>query len=295
MRIAYSLFFILGLALLTACQSTGAEPERTQNQQQFIDKMVNQHGFERAALEKTFSQVIRQPKIIATMNKPAEAKPWYEYRTLFLAPERVQAGANFWQANQKTLEEAEHTYGVPAHIIIGILGVETYYGRITGNHRVMDVLTTLAFDYPKRGTFFRAELEEFLLLSREQAWNPLIIRGSYAGAMGKPQFMPSSYRRYAVGWRNEKRPIDLMTNDNDIIMSIANYLHQKGWKPKQAIASTAPIPKGKLIELQGVDKMESWQSFHNFNVIMKYNPRINYAMAVYQLGEKVRIIRQQDL
>jgi membrane-bound lytic murein transglycosylase B len=334
MRIFYPIFlkslcFIVGLFLLTACQSTTASDAAVpENQQQFIDQMVSKHGFDRAKLETVFSQVKRQPKILVTMTTPHEAKPWYEYRKTFLKPERVQAGVEFWRENAKTLTEAERRYGVPADMIVGILGVETYYGKITGNYRVIDVLTTLAFDYPRRAPFFRSELEQFLLLSREQGWDPLAIKGSYAGAMGKPQFMPSSYRRYAVSYTGkpvETGSIDLMTNNADIIMSIANYLKQNGWRPGESIASSAkvtgtqyqsipdrdlklkltiaqlkqrgvtpnrPLPpanRAAFLKLEGASAPEYWVGFHNFYALSRYNPRINYTMVVYQLGEKVRI------
>jgi membrane-bound lytic murein transglycosylase B len=334
MRIFCPLFFVfLTLSTLMGCSpshSSGIENQKPSvSENEFIGQMVRNHNFDRAKLETVFSQVKRQPKILVTMTTPHEAKPWYEYRKTFLKDERVNAGVVYWSKHAKTLAEAERRYGVPADMIIGILGVETYYGRNSGNYRVMDVLTTLAFDYPRRAPFFRSELEQFLLLSREQGWDPLAIKGSYAGAMGKPQFMPSSYRRNAVSATGTK-PIDLMNNDADIIMSIANYLKQSGWRPGESIASKAnlkgqqytSIPdrdlklkftvaelkqrgvtpirpvsgsrKAAFLKLEGPSEPEFWLGFHNFYALSRYNPRINYTMAVYQLGEKARMVYDQS-
>ncbi|MEJ2693527.1 MAG: lytic murein transglycosylase [Candidatus Thiodiazotropha sp.] len=160
--------------------------------------------------------------IIAAISRPAEAKPWHQYRPIFLQPDRIRGGVEFWQKNEALLESVSHEYGIPPEIIVAIIGVETRYGKFTGRYRILDSLTTLAFGYPKRADFFRSELEQFLLLSREEKVDPRSATGSYAGAMGKPQFISSSYRRYAVD-RDGDGLRDLWRNDADIIASVANY------------------------------------------------------------------------
>jgi membrane-bound lytic murein transglycosylase B len=192
-------------------------------------------------VERWLGQAKYQPKIVAAMDRPLLVPPkWYEYSRPLLSPDRVNAGVAFWNANAATLARAEALYGVPAEVVVAILGVETIYGRNTGRYRVIDALATLAFDYPRRAPFFRGELREYLLLAHEQRWSPLVPTGSFAGAMGMPQFMPGSHRQYAVDFDGDGR-IDLWHDSADVIGSVANYLARHDWLPGQPILLPARI------------------------------------------------------
>jgi membrane-bound lytic murein transglycosylase B len=195
---------------------------------EFIDEMVARHKFKRAELEKAFDVAQDVPAVIDAISKPSTRKPWLEYRANFVNPQRIKLGLEFWHKYRNTLRRAELKYGVPQDIIVAVIGVETIYGQDAGNFRTLDALTTLAFDYPQRADFFRSELENFLLLAREQQFDLLSIRGSYAGALGIPQFMPSSYRVYAVDFNGNRR-INLLSEDRDAIGSVANFLKVFGW------------------------------------------------------------------
>ena len=164
----------------------------------FIDEMAERHDFRREVLEQLFSSATPRESVIKAISRPAEAKPWYKYRPIFLTLERIEAGDRFWNNHREALQRAERLYGVPPEVIVAIIGVETRYGRNTGRFPVLDAVATLAFQYPKRAPFFRSELEHFLLLAREEGLDPAAVKGSYAGAMGWPQFIASSYRNYAV-------------------------------------------------------------------------------------------------
>ncbi len=205
---------------------------------EFIDEMVARHHFQRAELENAFTHAQHLPAIIELISRPATAKPWPEYRAAFVNPERIKFGLKFWDKYQQALQSAERQYGVPLEIILAVIGVETVYGRDTGTFRTLDALTTLAFDYPRRAEFFRSELENYLLLAREQQLDLLAIRGSYAGAMGIPQFMPSSYRNHAVDF-NGNHKIDLLNEPTDAIGSVANYLRSYGWEATTTNTATA--------------------------------------------------------
>jgi membrane-bound lytic murein transglycosylase B len=206
---------------------------------EFIDQMVARHKFKRSELENAFAHAQRVQPVIDAISLPATAKPWPEYRANFVNPQRIKLGLEFWHKYRKTLQRAEQKYGVPQDIIVAVIGVETVYGQDAGNFRTLDALTTLAFDYPPRADFFRSELENFLLLAREQQFNLLDIRGSYAGALGIPQFMPSSYRTYAVDFNGNHR-INLLDEDKDAIGSVANYLKNFGW-----VSHVMEQPSGK--------------------------------------------------
>ena len=195
---------------------------------EFIDEMVAKHKFKRAELEKVFDVAQDVPAVIDAISKPPTSKPWLEYRANFVNPQRIKLGLEFWNKYRETLRRAELKYGVPQDIIVAVIGVETIYGQDAGNFRTLDALTTLAFEYPQRADFFRSELENFLLLAREQQFDLLSIRGSYAGALGIPQFMPSSYRVYAVDFNGNHR-INLLREDKDAIGSVANFLKVFGW------------------------------------------------------------------
>jgi membrane-bound lytic murein transglycosylase B len=218
----------------------------------FIDELVAE-GFDRRALERAFAAARFQPRIVAAMDRPIVEPPkWFEYSPQFLTQERIDGGVAFYAANADALARAEKEFGVPADIVVAIVGVETFYGRNLGAYRVFDALTTLAFDYPRRATFFRGELKEFLRLTREQQLSPLAPKGSFAGAMGVPQFMAGSYRRYAVDFDGDGR-VDLWGSTADAIGSVANYLARHDWQPGEPVLLPATIEpeaydaaKGKL-------------------------------------------------
>jgi len=288
----------------------------------FINDMVSKHQFNKPELTKLFNQAKLQKNIIEIISKPAESKPWYEYRPIFITKKRINGGIEYWEENKEILSRAYETYGIPPQIIIAILGVETFYGRQKGGYRILDSLTTLAFDYPPRGKFFMSELEQYLLMTREEQIDPLSITGSYAGAMGKAQFISSSYRRYAIDFDGDGKR-DLWNNNADAIGSIAHYLSIHGWEKEQPIASKAVVnddvdnnlsnrglkpnlsvsdlkkhgihvdnavsddQQGILISLETETKPEYWVGFDNFYVITRYNHSALYAMAVYQLSEEI--------
>jgi membrane-bound lytic murein transglycosylase B len=207
----------------------------------FIVELADEHGFASAEVERWLAAAKFQPRIVELMNKPVLEPPkWFEYAPPFLSPERIEAGLAFWSAHAAALARAEQSTGVPAELVVAIIGIETYYGRVTGSHRVIDALATLAFDYPRRALFFRGELKEFLLLAREQGISPLTPRGSFAGAMGLPQFMPGSYRRYAVDFDGSGRT-DLWKSADDAIGSVANYFVKHDWKPGQPVLTKAYV------------------------------------------------------
>ena len=299
-----------------------ANTAQRQDVKAFIERLASEHDFNRGELTRLFSQIEIQPEIIDAMNRPYEGKPWYQYRPIFVTPARIDEGAKFLQDNLATLKQAEQKYGVPAEIITAILGVETRYGRYRGKYRVVDSLATLGFDYPRRSKFFLKELEAFLLLSREEKFDPLAISSSYAGAMGKPQFMPSSYRMYAVDF-DQDGVRDLLDNSADAIGSVANYLARHGWQANQPIAIMAtasqpgPQKMGKLkkpktpvqhwldqgyqpgqtlaaqlpaelIILENEQAPEYWLGLQNFYVITRYNHSELYAMAVFQLSQAIK-------
>ncbi|HTM64619.1 MAG TPA: lytic murein transglycosylase B [Gammaproteobacteria bacterium] len=303
---------------------------KRQDVQTFIKLMVKKYHFNQNDLIKIFDQVKFKAIVIQHVNQPLEANPWTTYQRLFVNEWRIKHGVKFWDKHAVTLKKAEETYGVPASIIVATLGVETKYGERTGDHRVIDALTSLGFSDNSRAPFFRKELEEFLLLTREQHLNPLKVTGSYAGAIGMPQFMPSSYRYYAASF-NKTDSIDLMNNTGDVIASIANYYNKHGWQKNQPVAVPAAVNlskyssipkvksvkkgltlkemekygikpkeqvadtriKAKMIELQSNNNTEYWIGFQNFDVIKRYNPNDLYAMAVYQLSDDIKDLRNR--
>ncbi len=207
----------------------------------FIDQMVDEHGFDRAALRRLFAQARYQRSIVAAMDRPVLEPPkWYEYAPPFLSAARVEGGAAYWAAHAEDLARAEERFGVPPEIIVAIIGVETFYGKFTGKIRTLDALATLAFDYPRRAAFFRGELKEFLLLARELGTAPLTAKGSFAGALGVPQFMPGSYRSFAVDFDGDGHA-DLWLSAADIVGSVANYLARHDWQPGQPVLLAALI------------------------------------------------------
>jgi membrane-bound lytic murein transglycosylase B len=290
-----------------------------------IDELVSQEGFDREELIEIFSDAGRQQSILDAMSRPAEkTKAWYEYREIFLNDKREKQGLEFYQQHRETLQRAEQETGVPAAMIVSIIGVETYYGRIAGSYRVIDALSTLAFDYPRRSEFFTKELKHFLILTRDQGMDPLLLKGSYAGAMGYGQFMPSSYRSYAIDFDGDEKA-DIWNNPVDAIGSVANYFKAHGWtegdpvivaanataaipeemmsrgrnlKPRFSVAEftaagleptmqTDPEAEAIGIEFELADGMEYWLGLHNFYVITRYNHSAMYAMSVYQLSQRI--------
>jgi len=307
---------------LLACAAHVAERKESPGIDAFIEDMVSRHHFNKSELEDLFESVEIKENIIKTMTKPAEGMPWYKYRKIFLTDARIDAGVKFWQENAPVFAAVERQYGVPAEIIIAIIGVETFYGQNTGSHRVIDALSTLAFAYPPRSKFFLSELENFLLLCREENILPYSPMGSYAGAMGMPQFMPSSFRTYAADFDNDKLR-DIWHNKADVIASVANYLAKHKWQPGQAIAfpvqaqgetyksalntdlkpaltfaelqllkidtlGQAPLnSKIKLLAFELENSQELWAALDNFYVITRYNHSPLYAMAVFQLSKAI--------
>ncbi|WP_296808710.1 lytic murein transglycosylase B, partial [Thiocapsa sp.] len=242
MTIAYRLLFAGWVAL--AASQLHAEPnDYVAEADIFAREMVERHGFDSAELQAVLADARYSQAIVDAMDRPYEAKPWRDYRGLFVTPERIVGGVAFWRDNADLLARAEADYGVAPQIIVAIIGVETNYGANTGKHRVIDALTTLGFSYPRRADFFRRELEAFLLLSREEQVDPSRAVGSYAGAMGKPQFIASSYRNYAVDFDGDGRR-DLWGSNADVVGSVANYFKQHGWRPDEPVAFVAALRSG---------------------------------------------------
>ncbi len=208
--------------------------------QAFIKMMVKDHKFNQTDLEHLFKQVQWQKAILTSVHHPKEALNWHQYSNLFVTQRRIENGVDFWKKHKKVLNQVSKQYGVPPEIIVALLGVETKYGTRQGNHRVIDSLTTIAFNFPKRSKFFTQELAEFLILCRDNHLNPLKMKGSYAGAFGMPQFMPSSYRRYAVDYSHNGKK-DLSHDYKDAIASVANYLKKNGWQANQPVAVAANV------------------------------------------------------
>jgi membrane-bound lytic murein transglycosylase B len=294
----------------------------------FVETLVDEHGFDADALRAVFADARPLPEVIERISAPAERTfTWAEYRDLFLKPERIEAGLAFWEANEATLARAERTFGVPPEMVLAILGVETRYGRYLGRFRVVDALATLAFDYPPRASFFRGELEAYLRLVREEGRPASDFVGSYAGAMGYGQFIPTSYRAYAVDFDGDGDR-DIWEDPVDAIGSIANYFAEHGWRAGGEVRRTlepadpgaaAPLanrgldPKATVAELRaaglaGLDGLpgdapatlwrvdgprgEAWiAGLHNFRVITRYNHSHLYGLAVADLAEAIRAAR----
>jgi len=286
----------------------------------FIDTMVAKHRFGEDELADVFGQVKINDDVLKKIAAPAEAMPWHKYRKIFLTEARIKEGAAFWRQHAETLKQVSEQYGVAPEIIVAILGVETLYGRRPGSYRVIDALSTLAFNYPPRSRYFTGELEQFLLLCREEKINPLQPQGSYAGAMGMPQFMPSSFRSFAADFDQDGNR-DLWHDPKDAIASVANYFRAHGWVKNQPVAVqvfakngsykallnnkfkaylrigelesgrvefSRPLPldsKVNFLALEQEHGDELWAVLDNFYVITRYNHSSLYAMAVYQLSQ----------
>ena len=303
------------------------------NAQQFIDKMVNKHGFDRLQLQEILSQAKRLDSVLRLMDNQApttSVKPpsgpngaWLRYRKKFITPDNVQNGVVFWNQYEDALNRAWQVYGVPPEIIVGIIGVETRWGRVMGKTRILDALATLSFNYPRRAEYFSGELETFLLMARDEQDDPLNLKGSFAGAMGYGQFMPSSYKQYAVDFSGDGH-INLW-DPVDAIGSVANYFKAHGWVKGDQVAvmanGQAPgLPNGfktrysisqlaaagltpqqplgnhqqaSLLRLDVGTGYQYWYGLPNFYTITRYNHSTHYAMAVWQLGQAVALARVQ--
>lgn len=308
------------LGTLLVATTASATTARDASIAAMADRLAAQ-GVDRGYVLDVMAQAKTLDSVLNAMRRPAERKAWRDYRPIFLKPERVKAAQRFYETHRETLVRAEATYGVPIPVILSIIGVETYYGRNKGSFRVIDALSTLAFDYPPRAEFFQRELEQLFLLSREETLDPTSLKGSYAGAMGFGQFIPSSYRAYAVDFDRDGTR-DLIGNPVDAIGSVANYLAVHGWDANYGIA--APVQNGAaavekmeaavrverskdslvalgvqgipeawsalpldVLGLQGANGDEHWVVTKNFYVITRYNRSPLYAMAVTQLASEI--------
>lgn len=289
----------------------------------FEARMIQEHGFKAAELRGIFAQAERKDAILEAIARPAEKRlTWGEYRKLFITQARIDGGVEFWRANQAELARAAERFGVAPEVVVAIIGVETRYGGNMGSYRVIDALSTLAFDYPPRGAFFGGELEQFLVMAREQGFDPLTLKGSYAGAMGMGQFIPSSFRAYAVDFDGDGHA-DIWNSRSDAIGSVANYFSRHGWThgarvvdratpvgkvavdrmnpglepntrvadlPALGVRPRATLDAGEMVlplMLETEAGPEYWLGLHNFYVITRYNRSPLYAMAVHQLSQEI--------
>ena len=317
--LAICAFLLLVPASHAAADSRGLRPEVDA----FIEEMARKHQFDGETLRRWFGRVTVRQSILRAVYAPATALTWAEFRARILTEARVVNGARFWREHAQTLERAAREFGVPEEIIVATIGIETLYGRQKGGFGVLEALSTLAFDYPERAAFFRSELEAFLLLVREYKLSALGLKGSYAGAMGIPQFMPSSYRKYAVDFDGDGKA-DIWNSNADAIGSVANYYRAFGWRTGEPVVIAAdpgmaevdavidagikPFMKVGELRRRGVvplaavgDDAETalfvvetdygsqhYLGLDNFYVITRYNRSVNYALAVYELAREVR-------
>ncbi len=328
MRINPAKFFVLLVVLSLSVNSVAQDSNYSDREdvKLFIKQLVENDGFDATRLRSVFQQARYKQSIIDAISRPAEkVLNWSEYQDIFLTDKRASEGDKFMLENAQALSDAYNKYGVPPVVVTAIIGVETMYGRYRGNYRVIDALTTLAFDYPPRSKFFRQELRHFLLLAREENQAITELRGSYAGAMGYGQFIPSSYRHYSVDFNGDGTR-DIWNNKVDAIGSVANYLAAHGWRPGEPVVAVArlEITAGNLdanfnvslkpnstvgamhkmgvitaadfgestkvspMKLVGKLGDEYWLGFHNFYVITRYNHSKLYAMTIFQLSETLR-------
>ncbi len=275
----------------------------------FVATMHQKHGMDQKKLLALLAKCHTNKKVLTLMDKQFEAKPWYEYRAHVITPTCINEGALFWKKHQKTLRTLQKQYGVPPEIIVGIIGLETSYGQKTGSFNVLETLSTLAFDYPRRAAFFKKELEELLLLAQKGDLDLATAQGSYAGAIGMPQFMPSSYKHYAVDFSG-KGYRDLLNDTHDVLASVAYYFKKHGWQSGKRIVRPlkSPRPTGtplleRGVKQQGLNKKnktktivlkdsptteKQYAGLPNFSVIMRYNNSTNYAMAITLLSQEIR-------
>lgn len=312
----------------TSPETTPPRPTKAINL--YIDRLVQQHHFNKKQLTDLIKRAKYNPNIIHSITHPFEKKPWNFYRRYFVRPDRIKNGIHYWETHKKILNDIKNQYGIPPSIVIAIIGIESFFGEKSGTYNELNALTTLSFYYPKRQKFFQSELTHFLLLARQEKLDPTQLKGSYAGALGIPQFMPSSYRYYGVGY-SKKQSVNLFTNHGDAIASIGNYLAKSGWTSGQPIAIPAKITgksfqsfisktakpkytlaklrrhhirpikkepkhlKAALIAMKNTNSTEYWLVFQNFHAIMKYNPRTTYALAVYELSQAIKKAHEKYL
>ena len=324
------LFLSVGILCTLNALSTNASSQETPEalQKAFVNDMVSEHSFSKTDVESLLSQANFSDTVFEAIQKPWEAKPWHQYYPIFLTEKRVKKGVEFWNEHADHLKRAEDELGVPAEMIVAIIGIETFYGAYKGKYPVLDALFTLGFHYPPRAKFFRSELQQFMLLSREENFDPLTLKGSYAGAMGLGQFISSSYRHYAIDFDGDGVR-DLLNNPVDAIGSVANYFKKHGWVKGEAVALSANVQgerykntlsdsleyehswadlvkanvtlkhdadiasdeKVKLLEFELERGHEYWIGLPNFYVITRYNHSPLYAMAVYQLSQQIKAAR----
>jgi membrane-bound lytic murein transglycosylase B len=335
MRLTQAIAACAALCFAAASAFASAAPApyaKRDDVKQFIAAMVQKHGFSKKQLESVFNRVQSQPAVLKSMTlAPESSRAWQSYRAIFVTPQRIERGVQFWDRHAQALERAAAEFGVPEEIILGIIGVETTYGRNMGSYRVIDTLTTLAFDSPNRGEFFRGQLESYLLYTRETKTDVFRMKGSYAGAIGIPQFMPGSYRRFALDYDGDGRT-DLAESPTDAIGSVANYLREHGWQRGQEVAIPAEVasPSARLlvdsgfkplyraadlpsfgvkparsldddtlcalIELESpAQSSEYWLGLHNFYVLTRYNRASFYGIAVLELGRAVKDARARSV
>jgi membrane-bound lytic murein transglycosylase B len=295
----------------------------------FVERAASEYGLPESEVRALLMQAEYKQSIVDAISRPAEGKPWHEYRLIFLTDKRISEGVNFWKANRELIASASEKFGVDEEIIVSIIGVETFYGRITGSYRIIDALVTLGFYYPEglssdRSPFFSSELMQYMRLAIEEQLPVAEVTGSYAGAMGMGQFMPSSYREYAVDFDGDGRR-DLWRSTPDVVGSVANYLHRHGWQPGQPVTQRAIAMQGAafdeistrnltptltvaqwqekgfnssselspdlpaaVLKLSEEERNTYWLTFQNFYVITRYNRSPRYAMAVYELGQEIK-------
>jgi len=302
--------------------------------EEFVARAVSEYGLEEAEVRALLAEAEYKQSIIDAISRPAEGKPWHEYRQIFLTDKRINEGIDFWIENQELITAASIKFAVDEEIIVAIIGVETFYGRITGNYRSIDALVTLGLYYPQnlssdRSAFFSSELMQFMQLAKKEGLPPTETTGSYAGAMGMGQFMPSSYLEYAVDFDGDGKR-DLWRSTADVVGSVANYLHRHGWqagepitkrawatkdaafseissrsyKPSISVAEwkdkgfkssselAADMPAG-VIKLVQEDRNSYWLVFKNFYVITRYNRSPRYAMAIFDLSQEIKKGKEQ--
>jgi len=323
---------LLALALVAPAMALRADSYATRSDvREFIDDMVQRHGFVERELDLVFERVERQDAVLQAIDRPPErTKPWKEYRAGFLTARRIRAGLRFWNAHSAALKRAAREYGVPAQVIVAILGVETFYGQRKGRWRVIDSLVTLAFDFPPRASYFRGELEQYLLFVRDAGLDVFGVHGSYAGAFGMPQFMPRSHIAYAVDFDRDGS-VNLISSPTDAIGSIANFLKRHGWRAGAALQARASVrgdeytkyvdddieprytlaelaqagvePSGGqgripanalavLVELRnGPARSEFRLGFRNFHALTRYNRSVLYGSVVVDLADALNAAR----
>jgi membrane-bound lytic murein transglycosylase B len=315
---------LIALAVCAPALAQASYAERP-DVEAFVRELARRHGLEESELKRVFERAQRLDPVLEAISRPAErVRTWEEYRALLITERRIAEGVDFWKKHRRTLERAERKYGVAPEYVVAIIGVETFYGRNTGNWRVVDALTTLAFDYPPRAGFFRSELENYLLMAREAGIDVFSVRGSYAGAIGIPQFMPSSARRYAVDF-DGNGTIDLQKSRADAIGSVANFLKAHGWERDADVAVQARVPdegwrafasgrfepkhslnemrqagiefnspqpagaSGTVVELPNAERPSEFRvALRNFYVITRYNRSALYAAAVADLALELK-------